>query len=77
MRTTICGSWRNQLKQIMACHGQQDNGNGSLMRILSICLYAVEKQKKKKKKNISDVQVLKNVILWCDLFRDFGVTVEQ
>ena len=23
MRTTICGSWRNQLKQIMACHGQQ------------------------------------------------------
>ena len=21
--TTICGSWRNQLKQIMACHGQQ------------------------------------------------------
>ncbi len=47
------------------------------MRILSICLYAVEKQKKKKKKNISDVQVLKNVILWCDLFRDFGVTVEQ
>ena len=45
------------------------------MRILSICLYAVEKQKKKK--NISDVQVLKNVILWCDLFRDFGVTVEQ
>ena len=44
------------------------------MRILSICLYAVEKQKKK---NISDVQVLKNVILWCDLFRDFGVTVEQ
>ena len=43
------------------------------MRILSICLYAVEKQKK----NISDVQVLKNVILWCDLFRDFGVTVEQ
>ncbi len=44
------------------------------MRILSICLYAVEKQKKE---NISDVQVLKNVILWCDLFRDFGVTVEQ
>lgn len=74
MRTTICGSWRNQLKQIMACHGQQDNGNGSLMRILPICLYAVEKQKKE---NISDVQVMKNVILWCDLFRDFGVIVEQ
>ena len=74
MRITICGSWRNQLKQIMACHGQQDNGNGSLMRILPIGLYAVEKQKKE---NISDVQVLKNVILWCDLFRDFGVIVEQ
>lgn len=44
------------------------------MRILPICLYAVEKQKKE---NISDVQVLKNVILWCDLFRDFGVIVEQ
>ena len=36
--------------------GEQDNGNGSLMRILPICLYAVEKQKKE---NISDVQVLK------------------
>lgn len=40
----------------MACHGQQDNGNGVLMRILPICLYAVEKQQKE---NISDVQVLK------------------
>ena len=41
--------------KIAGCNGERDNGNGSLMRILPICLYAYELQKKN---NLADEDVI-------------------